>query len=88
MAATPQAAAVIGVLNKVIKYAIGLGAGASALQTSLYNGKPQKRSTAILYALIITLSQPGYAQLVLHALWCLLECSSSTRHSLALHAQQ
>ncbi|WIA12126.1 hypothetical protein OEZ85_012199 [Tetradesmus obliquus] len=37
MASTPQAAAVIGVLNKVIKYAIGLGAGASALQTSLYN---------------------------------------------------
>ncbi|KAF6256079.1 prohibitin [Scenedesmus sp. NREL 46B-D3] len=37
MAESAWAAAVIGVLNKVIKYAIGLGAGASALQTSLYN---------------------------------------------------
>lgn len=39
-APNPNAAqAVIGALNKVIKYAIGLGAGASALQTSLYTGK-------------------------------------------------
>lgn len=39
MAANPQAAAVIGALNRVIRYAIGLGVGASALQTSLYNGE-------------------------------------------------
>lgn len=37
-APNPNAAqAVIGALNKVIKYAIGLGAGASALQATLYN---------------------------------------------------
>jgi hypothetical protein len=88
MAATPQAAAVIGVLNKVIKYAIGLGAGASALQTSLYNGKAPERSTAMLYTISTTASQPGYAQQLLHALWGLLERNSSTRHSLAMHAQQ
>lgn len=28
----------INLLNKVIKYAVGLGVGASVLQTSLYNG--------------------------------------------------
>lgn len=38
MAANPSAAALIGVLNKVMKYAVGLGLGASALQTSLFNG--------------------------------------------------
>lgn len=37
MAANPSAAALIGVLNKVMKYAVGLGLGASALQTSLFN---------------------------------------------------
>ncbi|EFJ50867.1 prohibitin [Volvox carteri f. nagariensis] len=36
--ANPETAAVaINVLNKVIRYAIGLGVGASVLQTSLYN---------------------------------------------------
>jgi prohibitin 1 len=53
MAATPQAAAVIGVLNKVIKYAIGLGAGASALQTSLYNGEACQRAVAELRGLLL-----------------------------------
>ena len=38
-APTPNAAALIGVLNKVMKYAVGLGIGASALQSSLYNGE-------------------------------------------------
>jgi hypothetical protein len=42
-APNPNAAqAVIGALNKVIKYAIGLGAGASALQATLYNGEQQQ----------------------------------------------
>ncbi len=37
--ANPETAAVaINVLNKVIRYAVGLGVGASILQTSLYNG--------------------------------------------------
>lgn len=31
---------VVGLLNKVIKYAVGLGVGASVLQTTLYNGAP------------------------------------------------
>ncbi|KXZ52877.1 hypothetical protein GPECTOR_8g258 [Gonium pectorale] len=36
--ANPETAAVaINVLNKVIRYAVGLGVGASVLQTSLYN---------------------------------------------------
>lgn len=39
MAANQQAAAVIGVLNKVMKYAVTFGVGASVLQTSLYNGE-------------------------------------------------
>jgi hypothetical protein len=38
--ATPEGAqVVIQVLNRVIRYAVGLGIGASALQTSLYNGE-------------------------------------------------
>lgn len=41
-APNPAAQAVIGALNKVIKYAIGLGAGASALQAALYNGEQQQ----------------------------------------------
>mmetsp|Transcript_32417 Transcript_32417/g.71621 ORF Transcript_32417/g.71621 Transcript_32417/m.71621 type:complete len:284 (-) Transcript_32417:2081-2932(-) len=36
MAAPEGAAAVVGLLNKVMKYAVGLGITASALQTSLY----------------------------------------------------
>lgn len=39
MANPNAAAAVIGVLNKVIKYAVGVGMGASILQTSLYTGE-------------------------------------------------
>jgi hypothetical protein len=38
MAAGEGAAAVIGLLNKVIKYAVGAGVGASVLQTSLFTG--------------------------------------------------
>lgn len=38
-AAPEGAAALVGVLNKVMKYAVGLGVGASILQTSLYNGR-------------------------------------------------
>jgi hypothetical protein len=46
-APNPNAAqAVIGALNKVIKYSIGLGAGATALQTSLYTGKQQHSSNS------------------------------------------
>lgn len=41
------AQAVIGALNKVIKYAIGLGAGASALQTSLYTGVEEEEDAAV-----------------------------------------
>lgn len=37
MAASEGTAAVVGLLNKVMKYAVGLGVGASILQTSLYN---------------------------------------------------
>ena len=36
--AAEQAAALVGVLNKVIRYAVGVGVGVSALQTSLYTG--------------------------------------------------
>lgn len=35
-----EAAQAINVLNRVIRYAVGLGVGASVLQTSLYTGKP------------------------------------------------
>jgi hypothetical protein len=38
MAASESAAALIGVLNKVIKYAVAAGVGASVLQTSLFTG--------------------------------------------------
>ncbi len=38
MANPEGAAAVIGLLNKVMKYAVGLGVTASVLQTSLYTG--------------------------------------------------
>lgn len=42
-APNPNAAqAVIGALNKVIKYAVGIGATASALQATLYTGKQQQ----------------------------------------------
>lgn len=58
MASTPQAAAVIGVLNKVIKYAIGLGAGASALQTSLYTGEAGKRAVAELRDCLQSVKRP------------------------------
>jgi len=37
MANPETAAAIVGVLNKVIKYAVGLGAASSILATSLYN---------------------------------------------------
>lgn len=47
--ATPEAAqAVIGVLNRVIRYAVGLGVTASVLQTSLYNGELPVHHQAIL----------------------------------------
>lgn len=48
--ATPEAAqAVIGVLNRVIRYAVGLGVTASVLQTSLYNGElPVRHQAALL----------------------------------------
>ena len=36
--AAEQAAALVGVLNKVIRYAVGVGVGVSALQTSMYTG--------------------------------------------------
>ena len=36
--ANAEASAVIGILNKVMKYAVGLGVTASVLQTSLYTG--------------------------------------------------
>jgi hypothetical protein len=36
--ASEGAQAVVGLLNKVIKYAVGLGVGASVLQSTLYNG--------------------------------------------------
>ena len=39
MANPETAAAIVGVLNKVIKYAVGLGAASSIFATSLYNGK-------------------------------------------------
>jgi hypothetical protein len=40
MAAQPEgAAALVGLLNKVMRYAVGLGVTASVLQTSLYNGR-------------------------------------------------
>jgi hypothetical protein len=32
------AQAVVGLLNKVIKYAVGLGVGASVVQQTLFNG--------------------------------------------------
>lgn len=39
MAAAPEASAVlVNVLNRVMRYAVGLGVGASVLQTSLYTG--------------------------------------------------
>lgn len=43
MAAPEGAAVAINVLNKVIRYAVGLGVGASILQTSLYNGARECR---------------------------------------------
>ena len=43
MANPEAAAAVVGVLNKVIRYAVGLGVGVSILQTSLYNGACGRR---------------------------------------------
>jgi hypothetical protein len=48
MAAPPPnaAQAIVGALNKVIKYAIGIGAGVSALQTSLYSGEWPQHATA------------------------------------------
>ena len=36
--------ALVNVLNRVIRYAVGLGVGASVLQTSLYNGEPLVRA--------------------------------------------
>lgn len=40
MAAAPEgAAALVQVLNRVMKYAVGLGLGATVLQTTLYNGE-------------------------------------------------
>jgi hypothetical protein len=42
MANPETAAAIVGMLNKVIKYAVGLGATTSILSTSLYTGKDWK----------------------------------------------
>lgn len=39
MAAPEGASVLINVLNKVMKYAVGLGVGASVLQTALYTGR-------------------------------------------------
>lgn len=50
MAAPEGAAIAINVLNKVIRYAVGLGLGASALQTSLYNGVLIESSSGVLRA--------------------------------------
>jgi prohibitin 1 len=38
-AAPEGAAALVGLLNKVMKYAVGLGVGASVLQTALFTGR-------------------------------------------------
>jgi hypothetical protein len=43
MAASEGATALIGVLNKVIKYAVAAGMGASVLQTSLFTGEDPRR---------------------------------------------
>ncbi len=50
MAAPEGAAIAINVLNKVIRYAVGLGIGASALQTSLYNGVLNEAVSGVLRA--------------------------------------
>jgi hypothetical protein len=47
--AAEGAQAVVGLLNKVIKYAVGLGVGASVAQSVLFTGAPTARTRSIVW---------------------------------------
>ena len=56
--ANPEAAsAIVGILNKVMRAAIGLGVTASVLQTSLYTGEVPRRAMDVLTTLMILTSR-------------------------------
>jgi len=57
------AAALIGALNKVIKFAVGAGVGASVLQTSLFTG--EVLSVCALVEAVLVLATCSHASLSL-----------------------